>query len=48
MIPARGLILLKPVQTAETFAGSPIVLLETTRERWTGFQTPPAIGNYTK
>jgi len=47
MIPARGLILLKPVQTAESFAGSSIVLLETTRERWTGFQAEVvAVGEF--
>jgi co-chaperonin GroES (HSP10) len=36
--PARGLVLLKPVETEERFAGSRIVLLDSTRERWTGQQ----------
>lgn len=38
MKPARGLITLKPITTEESFAGSTIVLLDSTREQWTGSQ----------
>lgn len=38
MIPARGLCLLRPVQTQETMGGGKIVLLENTREKMTFLQ----------
>lgn len=38
MTPARGLVLLRPVQTEETLAGGRITLLEDTRAKWTGMQ----------
>jgi hypothetical protein len=49
MKPARGTLFCKPVKTAESLAGSSIVLLDDTRERWVGQQAevvavgPPGI-----
>jgi co-chaperonin GroES (HSP10) len=36
--PSRGNVLVKPVETAETFAGGVIALLDETRQRWVGQQ----------
>jgi hypothetical protein len=36
--PARGLLLVRPVQTAETLGAGRIALLEETRQRWSGMQ----------